>query len=223
MLDRFVEYSRAVNGVCTRRPNMTDHCHTFSKKGEPRRTCHPSGKGGEGRDALPRREEPGARQWHASGIESEDGDNRVIKLGGSRASLDTDATWEKEIPEQLDHGGRGEKMMERQGRERQEGSNMTLIRSRDDTRVDSHRGPASIINEQAYVVTPGRYMRAGMVQYTVEKGAGPRHQRCSVGHLEPSLLDPTLSSTSLPLAHAAPPVPKNAILLAHDLITHQTR
>ena len=57
--------------------------------------------------------EPGARQWHASGIESEDGDNRVIKLGGSRASLD--ATWEEEIPEQLDHGGRGEKMMESRG------------------------------------------------------------------------------------------------------------
>ena len=52
----------------------------------------------------------------------EDGDNRVIKLEGT-PGLDTNATWEEEIPEQNKITKDAvRKMMERQERERQEGS-----------------------------------------------------------------------------------------------------
>ena len=52
----------------------------------------------------------------------EDGDNRVIKLEGT-PGLDTNATWEEEIPEQNKITKDAvRKMMERQERERQEGN-----------------------------------------------------------------------------------------------------
>ena len=92
MLDRFVEYSREVNGVCTHGPNMTEH--TFE----------------EGRTKTGIRVEGRARTLYLGGKKPaqdsgthlgsrEDGDNRVIKLEGT-PGLDTNATWEEEIPEQ---------------------------------------------------------------------------------------------------------------------------
>ena len=64
VLDRFVEYSREVNGVCTSGPNMTEH--TF-EEGRTKTNIRVEGRAGQ--DALPRREETGGRQRHAPGVE----------------------------------------------------------------------------------------------------------------------------------------------------------
>ena len=115
VLDRFIEYSREANGVCTSGPNMTEH--TFE----------------EGRTKTNIRVEGRARTLYLGGRKPaedsgthlgsrEDGDNRVIKLEGT-PGLDTNATWEEEIPEQNKITKDAvRKMMERQERERQEGS-----------------------------------------------------------------------------------------------------
>ena len=93
VLDRFIEYSREVNGVCTSAPNMTEH--TF-EEGLTRTDIRASGGEGQEQDALPRREETGARQRHAPGVER-GRDNRVIKLEWT-PGLDKNATctWEEE-------------------------------------------------------------------------------------------------------------------------------
>ena len=114
VLDRFVEYSREVNGVCTSDPNMTEH--TFE----------------EGRTKTNIRVEGRARTLYLGGKKPaqdsgthlgsrEDGDNRVKKMEGT-PGLDTNATWEEEIPEQNKITADAvERMMERQDRERREG------------------------------------------------------------------------------------------------------
>ena len=114
VLDRFVEYSREVNGVYARRPNMTEH--TFE----------------EGRTKTNIRVEGRARTLYLGGRKPaedsgthlgsrEDGDNRVKKMEGT-PGLDTNATWEEEIPEHNKITADAvERMMERQDRERQEG------------------------------------------------------------------------------------------------------
>ena len=76
MLDRFIEYSREVNGVCTSAPNMTEH--TFE----------------EGRTRTDIRVEGKARTLYLGGKKPaqdsgthlgprEEGDNRVIKVEGT--------------------------------------------------------------------------------------------------------------------------------------------
>ena len=109
-----VEYSREVNGVCACGPNMTEH--TFE----------------EGRTKTNIRVEGRARTLYLGGKKPaedsgthlgsrEDGDNRVKKMEGT-PGLDTNVTWEEEIPEQNKITADAvERMMERQDRERREG------------------------------------------------------------------------------------------------------
>ena len=112
VLDRFIEYSREVNGVCTSAPNMTEH--TF-EEGRTRTDIRVEGKArtlylGGKKPAQDSGTQLGSR---------EDGDTRVIKLEGT-PGLDTNATWEEEIPEQNKITADAvEKMMERPERERQ--------------------------------------------------------------------------------------------------------
>ena len=81
---------------------------------------HPSG--GEGQDALPRREETGGRQRHAPGVERGRGQSSEKDGADATPGLDTNATWEEEIPEQNKITADAvERMMERQDRERREG------------------------------------------------------------------------------------------------------
>ena len=102
--------------MCTSGPNMTEH--TFE----------------EGRTRTDIRVEGKARTLYLGGKKPaqdsgthlgsrEEGDNRVIKAGEGTPGLDTNATWEEEIPEQNKITKDAvRKMMERQERERQEGS-----------------------------------------------------------------------------------------------------
>ena len=59
--DRFVEYSREVNGVCTHGPNMTEH--TFEKKGEPIRASEWRGGPGRSTSEGRYRRKTAARTW----------------------------------------------------------------------------------------------------------------------------------------------------------------
>ena len=101
--------------MCTSAPNMTEH--TF-EEGRTRTDIRVEGKArtlylGGKKPAQDSGTQLGSR---------EDGDNRVIKLEGT-PGLDTNATWEEEIPEQNKITKDAvRKMMERQERERQEGS-----------------------------------------------------------------------------------------------------